>query len=532
MRKSLLFLLAIGLFGGVFAQNRSVFYVHIANELNTSSYVTYLDHELLNGNPDAKIQILHNWNPPGGMQVINDHVTAVYYETSEDKWAIYNEDFVAITYGAAFNVMIVREDATENFVHVASVDNISSNWTSLPSNANTSAVANLTFETHNWNTLGTGGVYNDYNTGVWYDGFVWAVFNESSADQINSASYNIMIPGVNMHSYTHFVTVENNLIIPAYTFLDHPQLNGHPEAIVLASHNWNPDGGIGLYNDEAFGVYYDEDSQKWVLYNQSIVQIPIGSAYNIVMGYPQPVNDDCMDATSIDDLFHQTPEITYSGGPFTNNGAVVADGDPGTPEDCFFGTDIVNNNVWFSFVGDGEEYNILTSNCGGTLTTNYFEMGDTQMAIYTGNCDGLSLVACNEDSENSTGTNLFAEITIETGEGVMYYVMIDGYAGNLNQPADGDYCIEVTQSAVGVNEKDGVQMAIFPNPVKDVLNVSVSKEVKIIQIMDASGRIIETINEPSNSNLSINLSAYESGMYFLRAISNNGSTVKSFVKTL
>jgi hypothetical protein len=336
-----------------------------------------------------------------------------------------------------------------------------------------------------------------------------------------------MMPGTNMHAYTHSVTEENNTLDPSYSVLDHPQLNGHPEAIAIVTQNW---GTLGYYNDEAFGVWYDEESNRWVLYNQSLVQIPVGGGYNVVVGYPQPVNDDCMDAVSIDEIFHQTVGISYSAGPFTNNGAVVVDGDPIIPTDCFFSSDIVNNNVWFSFVGDGEEYTILTNNCAGGLTDNYFEIGDTQMAIYTGNCDGLSLVACNDDSEDATVTNLFSEITIETGDGVTYYVMIDGYAGVENQPADGDYCIQVTQTAVGVVESTGALLALFPNPTRDILNVSVSQGVHLIQIMDASGRMVESINEPANSNLTLNCSNYESGIYFLRAISNEGSEVKTFVK--
>jgi Secretion system C-terminal sorting domain len=530
MKKNVLFLLTLIFAGQVSAQNRSVFYVHLCNEFNTSSYITYLDHELLNSNPDANFQVLNNWNPPGGLQIINDHVVSVYYIPDFQQWAIYNEDFVSLSYGTAFNIMIVREDAAESFMHTASLGNINENYTILQSTDNTSSSSGLVFETHNWNTLGTGGVYNDYNTGVWFEGSAWSVFNQSTANQVDAASYNIMMPGTNMHAYTHFVTAENNLYEPSYSILDHPQLNGHPEAIVLATQNWNPGNLGGTYNNEAIGVFYFIDIQRWVLYNLSIVQIPVGSAYNIVMGYPQPVNDDCMDATSIDNLFHQTPEATYSAGPYTNNGAILSDGDPTIPTDCFFASDIVNNNVWFSFVGDGEEYSILTSNCGGSLTDNYFELGDTQMAIYTGNCDGLSLVACNDDSENSTGTNFFAEIILETEDGVTYYVMIDGYAGEENQPADGDYCIEVTQNVVNVEENSGPQIALFPNPVNEILMVSLSQGVNLIQIMDASGRVVESINQPTNTNLSIDCSQLESGVYFIRANSNEGINIKTFVK--
>jgi hypothetical protein len=527
MKNNLLLAFFILLTFGASAQNRSVFFVHFTNELNTSTYVTYLDHELLNNNPDAIIQITQNWNPPLGSGVINDHVTAVYYEPAYNQWAIYNEDFAVLPYGAAFNVMVVLSDAAENFVHVADKGNINGNWTTLPSTTNTSNSTGLVFETHNWNTYGTGGVYNDYNTGVWYEGSTWAVFNQSEASQVANASYNIAMPGTNMHAYMHTVTEENNVGLDAYSVLDHPQLNGHPEAIVIATQNW---GSIGYYNDEAIGVWYDETAQRWVLYNQSIVQIPIGSMYNILIGYPQPGNDDCMDATSIDNVFHQAPNTTFTAGPYTNNGAVITDEDPIISGDCFFANDIIDNNVWFSFVGDGEEYTILTSNCDGAETDNYLEFGDTQMAIYTGNCDGLSMVACNDDSENSSDTNLYSEITLETGEGVTYYVMIDGFSAGSNQPADGNFCIEVTQNAVNVEENSGPQIALFPNPVNETLLVSLSQGVNLVQIMDASGRIVESINQPSNTNLSINCSVYESGVYFLRAISNEGSDVKTFVK--
>jgi hypothetical protein len=530
MKKNLLIyiFLAVSLFAN--AQNKSIFYVHISTAENVSDHITFLDHPLLNGNPNASIQITQNWNPPGGFNTVNDHVTAVYYEPGPAQWGIYNEDFGTMNVGTAFNVLIVLDDAEESYVHSVTEVNVDGNVTYLLESPASLDHNTLVFKTNNWNPGGIGGVYNNYNTGVYYTGDIWTIYNENGDNQVMDASYNILMPGTNMTSFIQTATLENQQGITSYSFLDHPQLNGHPEAIVILTHNWNPPGGALTYLDEAIGVWYSTETGYWVVFTQSNTEIPVGTAFNVLVGYPQPVNDDCMDAVSIDDIFHQSPGVAYSAGPYTNNGAVITDTDPIISDDCFFDNDIVDNNVWFSFVGDGEEYSIWTSNCNASETDNYIELGDTQMAIYTGNCEGLSLVACNDDSPSSNGTNLYSEITLETGDGVTYYVMIDGYSQDSNEPADGNFCIEVVQTFIGVDETNATNLAIFPNPTRDILNVSVSQGVHLIQILDASGRMVDSINEPANSNLCLNCSNYESGIYFLRAISNEGSEVKTFVK--
>ncbi len=530
MKKALFIFLFIAVSLSSIAQSRSIYFVHISTLENTSEHITFIDHPLLNGNPNARILVTQNWNPPGGFNLINDHVTSVYFEFVPDQWAIYNEDLGTLNIGVAFNVLIVLDDAEENYTHTVTNENVAGNVTYLPETPASMNHNTLVFETHIWNPGGIGGVLNNYKTGVYYTDYAWSLYNENSENQVLGASHNVMMPGSNMSTYIHTATLENQMGFASYSYLDHPQLNGHPEAIVITTHNWNPPGGAATYLNEVIGVWYESETGHWVLYTQSNAEMPVGAAFNIAVGYPQPMNDDCVNAMSIDYLFHQQEGIIYTSSPVTNNGAVINDADPTISSDCWFSSDIVDNNVWFSFEGDGQEYTILTSNCGGSLIDNYIELGDTQMAIYAGGCGGLSLVACNDDSDQSSGSNLFSEITIETGDGVTYYVMIDGYSAGTGVPADGNFCIEVVQNIVGVTEVSGPQVAIFPNPTNGILNVSISKGVELIQIMDASGRVVEVLNQPMNSNLNIDCSSFESGIYFLRAISPEGSLVKTFVK--
>ena len=81
-------------------------YIHRATPENTSENSTYLDNPLLNGNPDAVINVTQNWNPESGDGVYNDHLIGVWYDPDAEQWAIFNQDRAAMPEGAAFNVFV------------------------------------------------------------------------------------------------------------------------------------------------------------------------------------------------------------------------------------------------------------------------------------------------------------------------------------------------------------------------------------------------------------------------------------------
>jgi hypothetical protein len=47
--------------------------------------------------------------------------------------------------------------------------------------------------------------------------------------------------------------------------------------------NWNPGGGVGVYNDHRAGVLYDEDVERWAVYNRDDAPMPYGSAFNVAV---------------------------------------------------------------------------------------------------------------------------------------------------------------------------------------------------------------------------------------------------------
>ena len=73
------------------------------------------------------------------------------------------------------------------------------------------------------------------------------------------------------------------------TYLDDPLTDGHPDAVLSVTQNWNPGGGTGVYNDHPISVVFGQDVQKWAIYNQDGAPIPNGAAFNVdVSGDGEP----------------------------------------------------------------------------------------------------------------------------------------------------------------------------------------------------------------------------------------------------
>ncbi len=255
-------------------------FVHTATSGNISGNSTYLNHSLLNGNPNAIVLVTQNFNPGGVGGTYNNHAIGVWYNISQSKWAIFNQDLAAMPPNASFNV-VVANPASTAFVHKATSGNIAGHITYLNHpllNGNPNAIFLVTPK---WNP---GGAFNDHPIGVWYTDSKWAIFNQDLANMPLNASFNVLVPDTRADVFAHKATSDN--IAGHVTYLNHPLLNGNPNAIFLVTQNWNPGGAGGTPNNHAIGVYYSSTFNKWTIFNQDIAAMPPNASFNVLIPPP------------------------------------------------------------------------------------------------------------------------------------------------------------------------------------------------------------------------------------------------------
>jgi hypothetical protein len=121
-----------------------------------------------------------------------------------------------------------------------------------------------------------------HNVGVWYEPGRqrWAIFNQDLAAVPAGATFEVAVPPAE-ERFVHRAARENT--VGNATYLDDPLLNGERGAEVSVAQNWNPGGGAGVYNDHPVGVLYDEDVQKWFVYNEDDARMPEGAAFNVAV---------------------------------------------------------------------------------------------------------------------------------------------------------------------------------------------------------------------------------------------------------
>lgn len=66
------------------------------------------------------------------------------------------------------------------------------------------------------------------------------------------------------------------------TYLDHPSANGNPDAFVLITPVWEPEGSE-INNARPIGVWYNAERARWAVYNQDLSPMPSGAVFNVTV---------------------------------------------------------------------------------------------------------------------------------------------------------------------------------------------------------------------------------------------------------
>ena len=253
-------------------------HLHTAKESNIDRNWTVIDHPLANDNPDAILLATPNWSHG----VYNNHHIGVWFEPTQRRWAVFNQDLAPMPVGADFNIAVGVPSPTL-FTHLVTAENAVGNWTVLEHphiNGNPRACLIIT---PNYSPGGaTSGNYNNAAIGVFYISQTsrWAIFNQNRMPITPGVAFNVALPDPEL-AWVHQARTDN--ISANWTALDETRAPMNPDAILLATPNWNPEAELtGVYNDHPIGLWFQTSLARWAVFNQDLAPMPVGAAFNLL----------------------------------------------------------------------------------------------------------------------------------------------------------------------------------------------------------------------------------------------------------
>lgn len=105
---------------------------------------------------------------------------------------------------------------------------------------------------------------------------------------------------------------------------------------------------------------------------------------------------------------------------------------------------------------------------------------------------------------------------LEAGQ---YILSVEDANGNFTSEN-----FEILSMIVGLNEFSAHQIEIYPNPMNSYVKV-IGDNMEAIEIVNSLGQTIVHFEEFENSNVTIDSSKLDAGIYFLHITINTGETI-------
>lgn len=245
---------------------------------NVTANYTTLDHPLSNGNDQARLFVTPSYGLGGvsSTPIYYDRGHGVWYNSTTSRWTIFNQDSSAMSgaLNAAFHVE-VRSPSANTFNHVSATGNISASVTYIDHPLTNNAPNALVFITPTLTANGQTYSYTNKALGVFYSNSQnkWSVFFQDNSAMVSNLAFNVYVLNGSASTYTHVATAASYI-----TTLNHPLLNNNPLARMTVTQNYSPNS---VYNDHPIGVWYNSGSGRWTVFNQDIVAMTVGAAFNI-----------------------------------------------------------------------------------------------------------------------------------------------------------------------------------------------------------------------------------------------------------
>jgi len=215
-----------------------------------------------------------------------------------------------------------------------------------------------------------------------------------------------------------------------------------------------------------------------------------------------PINDTCSTAISATMPY----VVSFNGSGSTSSSVIVS---------CNAqNNNMINDGVWFSFTGNGNDILIDVSNVG--------TFWNPELGIFTGSCGNFVCEAIVDRNGQNVGETYTVFNTIE---GTTYYVNVASSGFLLG----GTFTISITDQNLSAPDFDLKNFKVYPNPVKDILNMTYSSEISTIEIYNLIGQLMFS-KKINTTDTAIDMSKFQSGNYILKVATDNGTKTFKIIK--
>jgi hypothetical protein len=128
---------------------------------------------------------------------------------------------------------------------------------------------------------------NRANFVSWINNAWWV----NTPDQVTALSLHVAVARSGANAFQHTATTASLYKPEAYTIkekyaseLDHPALNGNPDAIIFATQLRGANGATETDKDRYLAVWYNPARRKWAIVFPSRYDIPAGTVFNVLIG--------------------------------------------------------------------------------------------------------------------------------------------------------------------------------------------------------------------------------------------------------
>ena len=160
------------------------------------------------------------------------------------------------------------------------------------------------------------------------------------------------------------------------------------------------------------------------------------------------------------------------------------------------------------------------------------------MQLFNNSTTNVEHVTCDFSNYNGNGRRIAFRNVLGGGANYAYSY---NYLDDITLTVTANKSAEVTNAnatdaGMMAADRDQVDVVVYPNPTKDVVNVECTMnnvQCSGIEVIDVYGKIVTTVDQTSVSAQSptqINVSGLAAGMYFVRVTTDRGVVTKPFVK--